>query len=58
MKVRVRRFTWAAQERYPIPGAYYDNGKGQKAFIPGDKLRTVADQLHDIADELEQEDSA
>ena len=54
MKARVRRFTWAAQEEHPIPGAYYDNGK-QKAFIAGDKLRYVADQLHDIADELEQE---
>lgn len=54
MKARVRRFTWAAQEQHPIPGAYYDNGK-QKAFIAGDKLRHVADHLHDIADELEQE---
>ena len=54
MKARVRRFTWAAQEEHPIPGAYIDSGK-KHLFIAGDKLRHVADHLHDIADELEQE---
>lgn len=54
MKARVRRFTWAAQEEHPIPGAYVDSGK-KHLFIAGDKLRHVADCLHDIADDIEQE---
>lgn len=54
MKARVRRYTWAAREPFPIPGAYIDNHK-QQAFVPGDKLRYVADRLHDIADMIEEE---
>ncbi|MGP9580931.1 hypothetical protein [Brachybacterium sp. AOP35-5H-19] len=54
MKARVRRYTWAAREPFPIPGAYIDNYK-QQVFVPGDKLRYVADRLHDIADMIEEE---
>lgn len=50
----VRPYTWDEGSPGAIPGARLYGGR-YHVFIPGRGLRAVADALHDLADEYEQE---
>lgn len=53
-RTRVRRWEWDKGKPTAVIGALIEAGP-KSVFIPAPKLRRIADHLHDIADQLEEE---
>lgn len=47
--VRVTPYLWSRHQADAEPGVMLQ-GRGGRVFIPGDELRSLADELHDVAD--------
>jgi hypothetical protein len=51
--VKVRNWTWKDQERQATPGLALWGKNGLTAHLTCTEARTLADKLHDMADQLE-----
>lgn len=53
-RVKARPYTWNRGGPEELPGVMLHGG-GYSVFIPGNRLRDIADSLHDAADQIENE---
>lgn len=56
-KVKVRPRVWKNGDGTELPGVAIYGGAGLQAHLTPNQARAMADRLHDLADQLEKEES-